>query len=64
MSVVNLPLKDSGDARVHTDAVAEQRMFRRPSEWLENALRFAEQVLLVERLSDAHATGVGRASCQ
>ena len=33
MSVVNLPLKDSGDARVHTDAVAEQRMFRRPSEW-------------------------------
>src|SRR5437763_5602248 len=33
MSVANLPLKDSGDARVHTDAVAEQRMFRRPSEW-------------------------------
>src|SRR5213593_3059804 len=33
MSVVNLPLKDGGDVRAHADAAAEQRMFRRPSEW-------------------------------
>ena len=33
MSVVNLPLKDTGDVRAHADAATEQRMFRRPSEW-------------------------------
>ena len=33
MSVANLPLKDAGGVRAHADAAAEQRMFRRPSEW-------------------------------
>ncbi len=33
MSVANLQVKDTADAKTQPDVAAEQRMFRRPSEW-------------------------------
>src|SRR5215831_4602056 len=33
MSAVNLQVKDAADARLAADSLAEQEMFRRPSEW-------------------------------
>ena len=33
MSAVNLEIKDGAAVRTHAEGVADERMFRRPSEW-------------------------------